>query len=133
MEKNFQITDSIYLKLNHSQYDIHNDYDFEKLTLDSEFNQLNVYLVKGTGDWIKKEDPSKIVILFEGLDHVSFSEGFFKEKSTTIEEFGYKSESDFDLQWLKAEEQSENGDHLIIRFENNEYLRIYSKRAKAVV
>jgi len=133
MEKNFQITDSIYLKLNHSQYDIHNDYDFEKLTLDSDLNELNIFFLKTKGDWVKKEDPDKISILFKNLLHITFSEDFFQEVSSTIEEIGYKSKDDFDYEWLKTDEQVENEDHLVIRFENNEYLRVYSERAIAKV
>lgn len=121
------------MKLNHNHYDIHNDYDFEKLVLDSQLNELNIYLVKAKGDWVKKEDPDRISISFKNLLHISFSVEFFNERSPTIEEIGYKSKDDFDYEWLKNDEQIETEDHLVIRFESNEHLRVYSEWVQAKV
>ncbi|MBA3673949.1 MAG: hypothetical protein H0W75_03175 [Chitinophagaceae bacterium] len=45
--------------------------------------------------------------------------------STNIEEIGYKQKDDQDYDWLEQEEKSDETEHIIIRFESNDYIRIF--------
>lgn len=127
MRKNFKIVQSIIIEGEDFYYDLHNNYDFSNFQL----NKLDDYAImsfaKTRGAWVPLESPSNVVLHFRGLRYVHFSKDFFINPSTNIEELGYKAVDDENLDWLGREDKSLSDDHLVLRFDNDEFIRIYAE------
>lgn len=126
MKREFKIDSHIAIMCDDYYYDLHNCYDLKGLELDSSKQQLAINFVKLEGEWVKHEDPQRIEILFNGLKYFEVSKGFFLKTSYSLEELGFKNIEDRDYSWLLSEEQSTGSDHLFIRLENDEYIRVLS-------
>jgi hypothetical protein len=130
MKKNFKVVDGIAIQFENFYLDLHNDYDVININIKIEeqtivkllFNKLNE-------KWVNKENPSSIVLEFEGLENLDFSENLFTTFSNTIEEIGYKDKNDKDYDWIQSESQSNIESNIFFRFENDGYIKIYSQSA----
>jgi len=45
---------------------------------------------------------------------------------------GYKNPDDIDDNWLMTEKQANSNDHLFLRFDKNDFIRIYCQEALAM-
>jgi hypothetical protein len=78
--------------------------------------------------------PKGLVALhFENLIELKFVGNFGGRGVSGIEDIGFKGVSDFDYEWLSNEEQSKTDDRLVICFDNDALLRLYSKSARFIV
>ncbi|MBS1632569.1 MAG: hypothetical protein JST10_08350 [Bacteroidetes bacterium] len=127
MRKNFKIAQSISIEGEGFYYDLHNNYDFSNLQLSSSNNSVYISFTRKNGGWVPSENPLKLGLLFYGLKLIYFSKNFFINPSTNIEELGYKAIDDENLDWLSQEDKSLSDDHLVFRFDNDEFIRIYAE------
>lgn len=116
-------------------YDIHNCYDLHsiRLTSQNEVSELEIIFIKTKGEWVKAIDPDKVTLLFNNLKFVEFSNLFFAEFSSNVEEMGYKDPQDKDYMWLMGEEHFTGEQHFVLRLENSEHIRIYSSEVKLLI
>ena len=127
MRREFKIDNQIAIVGDDYYYDLHNCYDLKGLELDWSKKQVAINFIKVSGEWVKHEDPSRIEILFNGVKYFEVSRDFFLKNSYSLEEIGFKNSEDKDDSWLLSEEQAAADDHLFIRLENDEYIRILSE------
>ncbi|MEI5638311.1 MULTISPECIES: hypothetical protein [unclassified Pseudoalteromonas] len=127
MDKNFTVGQSNELVVNDIFYDLHNVYQLKDLTFDG--NELRILFEL---DGKELELPKQLVLVFDGVTFLQFSDEINPKRFWAVEEMGYKSFDDFDDDWLATEQQSEFKDHLFIRLVGNGFIRVYSKHAKLV-
>lgn len=127
MNKNFKITQSISIEGEGFYYDLHNNYDFSTFELSTLNNFALIKFIKTKGEWVPLESPPNVILSFYGLKYVSFSKYFFINQSKNIEELGYKETKGENLDWLIQEDKALPEDHLVIRFDNDEFVRIYAE------
>jgi hypothetical protein len=85
MQKNFRIAQSIYLEFSDVSFDIHNDFNFDSLELNTKINRLQIRFVKAVGKWVAHEIPREIFLKFSNLKYIFFSEHFFTKNNIDIE------------------------------------------------
>ncbi len=121
MKKNFKVVDSIYLSYLSYEYDMHNCYDLTELSCNLSNRTIKV-------QFANTKKNHFISIVFFRYHHVMFSDKFFNS-SVDIEEFGYKSIGDSNMDWLYEEKDAGSQDCFVIRLTNDEFFRIYSDQA----
>lgn len=132
MKKDFKIkhTSVEIIDLEQHVYDLHNCYKIKGIKLISELalTRFEVLFNKAKGEWVKESDPEKIALVFQDVKHLEFSEFFFTEHSSTIDELGFKDSKDQDYDWLMGEEHFTGEQHFIFRFENGEHIRVFAEK-----
>lgn len=127
MNKNFVIDQSVYLVYENIFYDLHNDYKLIELNINTKKREVILTWIKGNGEWVNKENANEIKLHFKSVSYFQISENFIKEAVERIEEIGYKEPLDFDLDWLNFEGVQSINQHMFLRFQNDEFIRIYSE------
>jgi hypothetical protein len=128
MEKEFVIDNSIALEGKGFYYDLHNCYQLKEMDHDSKSALFTISFEKLDGDWIKEEDPKTVRMRFVMVFDVIVSPDFYKNSPRFVDELGYKNQGDDDYDFLLTEEQSIDNDDFVIRFTNDDYIRISAKR-----
>lgn len=128
--KNFVVDQGIALKGEGYYHDLHNLFDVVKLELDIKNNQGSLWLSQVTEEGQSKESSKVIRIVFVTISYVEVSRGITQDASVNLEEIGYKNPGDDDLDWLIPDENASENDHLIFRFGNDEYLRIFCEKVE---
>lgn len=128
MDKNFLLRDSVALESETLYIDLHNFYDFKRVELlyTKDENSLELNFERNDEFNTIERNPKRVKLIFRNLQFLVFSSNYFLEFSPNVEEIGYKNPDDFDYDWLLNEEQKSQSSHLVIRFENGEYLRLFS-------
>lgn len=72
--RNFTWRDSIYIRLGDEDYDLHNDFNFRRLTYDPAGQSLILEWELGTGDWVRKDQAKKILLRLQGVTSFSFKD-----------------------------------------------------------
>jgi hypothetical protein len=126
MKKDFVIDNSIALEGEDFYYDIHNCYSVKAIELEKGNNQLRVVFEKGQGSWIKEDDPQTIELHFANVSFFETSHTFSENAPKDIEEMGYKNKGDFDYDYFQTEELSTEDDDFILRFINDDYVRVFA-------
>ena len=132
MQKNFEIDNSIAIKNVNYYYDLHNCYDLIGLELNWRIKHLVIRFNKVQGEWIKADDPHVIEMHFNDVSYLEISNGFFLKSKYSIDEIGFKKPGDRNYDWLLREDQSDLNDHLFLRMEGNEYLRVFSELIRII-
>lgn len=128
MNKNFRIINSILVKTDNESFDLHNNYDFlgyRKLS-----NQMVILSwIKAKGDWVSSDSAELVEFIFCEVERFETSEKLAIESksSDTIEDIGYLESKDKDVSCLKREENANGNDQLIFRFDDDEWIRVFSK------
>lgn len=132
MVKKFRIDQSIAIEGTNFYYDLHNNYEFSFLDLSTTDNHTHLHFLRKRDEWVPMDSPENIVIQFLQISHISFSESFFLQPCAEIEELGYKNAEDFDMDWLANENSSNDEFHFIIRFANDEFVRLFCERVEVM-
>ena len=59
--------DSIALERGSDYFDLHNNFDFQRLIYDLAQRTLELRWVRGAGDWVKATDPAELRLTFSGV------------------------------------------------------------------
>jgi hypothetical protein len=129
MNKSFKIGQSNELVKASKIYDLHNLYDFICLVLKTGERRLQL-LFEPNQRYGKNQSP--ISINFEEIDYLEFSPNFGARVVQGLDEMGYKNPEDRDDEWLMEEGQATPNDHLFLRMDNGEYIRIHCRNADLV-
>lgn len=133
MRKDFVISNSIVLEGKDYYYDLHNCYSVKEIKFKNKSKVSKFVFAKVQGDWVSENSPKTIEIIFSGVSYFESSNKFFKNLPEDVEEIGYKNEGDFDYDWLLNEEQSTPQDHFVLRFVNDDYVRVFADEIKLVI
>ncbi|MGC0120130.1 hypothetical protein [Pseudoalteromonas piscicida] len=129
MIKNFRVGQSNELLVDEELFDLHNLYDFDEVIVKASINEVKLSFVPNE-EFNKNGNP--IILLFENIRYMEFSEGFFNSNIDSVDELGYKSPQDRDDNWLCDESHWESNYHFFIRFFGDEFLRVNSERASLI-
>lgn len=133
MRKDFVISNSIALEGKNYYFDLHNCYSVKEIKFENEKHALKIVFEKVQGDWVKTNNPQTIEMIFIGVSFFETSSNLFKDLSVDIEEMGYKNEGDLDFDWLLNEEQSGPDDHFVLRFVNDDFVRVFADEIRVII
>lgn len=129
MKKNFRLGQSNEIITPSRVYDLHNLYDYFGISLIGGNRQLNIIfspnLEFGKGNL-------SVMLKFNEIQYLEFSPNFGSDPICDLDEMGYKAPDDRDDEWLMSQRQSTENDHLFLRFENNEFIRVFSNHAALI-
>lgn len=128
MRKSFTIGQSNELVHDDNIYDLHNRFDLEHLSI-SPSRSLTLVLCPHVE--YGRGLPSLRVEAVD-VDFLELSNGFGTRDLSGIEELGYKSPDDTDLDWLMGEHQAKSEDHLVLRFSAEDYIRFHARDVSLV-
>ncbi len=126
MKKNFQLGQSNEIIKDGIIFDLHNCYDFKKITLQGAERSLKIFF-QPSHSYRDKIHP--VYFFFSFLNYLEFSPGFGTRSISNIDEIGYKTSGDQDDEWLLSEEQSTLEDHLFFRLSKIDFIRVHSHKA----
>ena len=106
-------------------YDLHNCYEFSGIYVGG--NRCARLYFEPHIEWGRNEVP--VALVFHDVEFLQVSSGLGVNAILDLDEVGYKEPGEEDDSWLDTEEQSSDAYHLFFRLTNNEFIRIYSKRA----
>lgn len=132
MRKDFVISDSIALAGTGYFYDLHNCYSLKGIKFEKEDGIRKFVFERVQGNWVNTNNPSVFELDFIGVSYFETNRTDLNSLPEDIEELGYKSEGDSDYDWLLNEEQSTSADHLVFRFVNDDYVRIFANEIKVL-
>ena len=110
-------------------YDLHNLYDFVGIVLKGRNRQLRI-LFEPRPDF--GENGAPVSLVFDEIDYLELSLNFSSRVIQNLDEMGYKNPDDQDDEWLLDEQQSTPNDHLFIRLEGNDFIRVHCQHADIV-
>lgn len=128
MKKSFKIGQSNEIVVGDMVYDLHNCYDVAGVSM------------SGDGVFCMRFQPNPewgmncraIAIEFARVDYLTFRIDPHSEETADLQEMGYKNPNDEDDSWLLSEDQSVPDDHLCLRFDGDNFVRIHSKEAALI-
>jgi len=126
MKKNFTIGRSNEVIVNGELFDLHNFYDFGAIELDGR-KGLSVFF---TPNGSHGSGLPAVTLKFDELDFIELSPGFGTKDIYDMEEIGYKKSTDQDIRWLLSEHEAGEAEHVFIRLNDGNYLRVHSQTAK---
>ena len=126
MKKTFIIDQSIALQVGNAYYDLHNMYDFMALHIKPKESLVVMKFKKILH--VSMDKPHQIQLSFNDVDFFEISSKIMQVKTMNLSEIGYKYPEDNDLDWLLNEDENSIVNHMIFRFEGDEYIRIHSKK-----
>jgi hypothetical protein len=124
MLANFIFDGSVGIKFHEKHYDLHSFFSIDGIIISPAEGKLSINLITLGAFRNNVHGVGSLRISFSGISYIEFSQGFCQICSDTIEEIGFKNPTDRDDNWLKTFCQSEEQDHLFIRFSNLEFMRI---------
>lgn len=130
MKKNFFVDKGVYLLNQDNCYDLHNNYHFHQCTIIPNKATIILIWLRLDKEWVQDNQPKEVVINFQNVSFFEISKNFIADRPKTIEEIGYKEPFDEDLDWLNRDENFKVTDHIIFRFENDEFMRIHAEYAE---
>ncbi|HEX8781495.1 MAG TPA: hypothetical protein VF728_10050 [Nocardioides sp.] len=123
MARTFKVGQSNELVSSGKIYDLHGHYDFNGLAVLSG-GRARLWFVPNDEHGVGR---SSVVIEVEGVDYLELTSGVATGKVRDVDEMGYKNPGDRDLDWLLEERASTDGDHFVLRFGPNDFLRIHGQ------
>lgn len=128
MKKNFVLDGAVEVIVDDCLYDLHNSYDFIKLEMDIESKVVVLLFSEADSNrWGRESSSNTLSIKFQGVDYFELSPNFVKNLTVDLDEIGYKSPVDRNVNWLIGENKSSADDHIIFRFTNDEFVRIHAE------
>src|SRR5690606_23154457 len=105
-------------------------YDLIKLEMDIESKAVILLFSEADPNSGRRGRGAKMLsIKFQGVDYFELSQNFVKNLTVDIDEIGYKTPVDRNVDWLVGEDKSSADDHMIFRFTNDEFVRIHAEGA----
>ncbi len=129
MEKTFSLGQSNELIKAGKIYDLQNLYNFVGLVLKGKERQLQILFEPNLDSGNK---GSSVSLVFDEIDYLELSPNFGSRVITGLDEMGYKSPDDRDDEWLLSEQQSTLDDHLFVRLDGADFIRVHCKHADIV-
>ncbi len=130
MERNFKIKQGVEVWWGSKFVDLHNLYDFCDIVFSQANDMLTIVFRRNQFEVPKDlEIPKQVLFVFSGLQHLQVNDDLLHNRKLQLEEIGYKSPGDYNLDWLTTEDKSKEEDHIILRFQEDEFIRIGCDKA----
>jgi len=119
MKLAYTLDQSIALEIGKHYFDLHNDYELVSAIHDR--TRCYLSFVKREAKWVKDQDPTHLIVVFEQVTFFQVSVG--TRLPNSIEEIGFKGPDDWDLDWFSQTSDAETM-HILFRLEADEFVRI---------
>jgi hypothetical protein len=137
MKVNFDILDNIALSYEVLYIDLHNNFDFEKLEYNVGHRELTLTWKKTDGEWVGKNELSKIILTHTGVDYFAISgqgENFVLQDNKTLSEISFFPSTSREINDSISSQQKPNPDDDIMYFyENGQAIRIHCDKIELSV
>jgi hypothetical protein len=74
--------------------------------------------------------PSKTIFVFTTISYLEISKGVLSGGANQLEEIGYKDSNDQNMDWLVTEDKSSELNHVVFRFQDDEFIRVDCENAR---
>ena len=134
MKTNFEIEENYAVLLNGIHIDLHNNFEFKKIT---EFkNDVEIEFIKSTGDWIPENEFEKLTFLhinvtFKNSTNGDNSEFPADENTLSGITFFPKSSREINDGFMEHKKPNEDDD-IIYLFENGKMFRLNCERIELI-
>ncbi len=125
MRRNFRVKQGVEIWIDDKFVDLHNMYSLSEIFYSMASSLLTMIFCRNK--YPAPKDlvlPQKTVLVFSNLLHIEISDGLLSGHVNQLEEIGYKNPDDLDLDWLITDEKSSDEDHIVLRFQGDEFVRI---------
>jgi hypothetical protein len=133
MLADFSFEGSVGIRYAGKHFDLHSFFSIARLSVNPkegtvllEFESIKEFMDRAHG-------VRTLGLEFSGITYIELSPKICTNVSDSLEEFGFKSPSDRDDNWLKDVEQSDSDDHLFIRLSSLEFIRIQCATARVIL
>jgi len=133
----FKIVDSMALEKDSYYFDLHSNYDFVGLSYNVVNQQVVLEWKKSTENWAKNERYQNLKLIFDSVSLFCISPRDDEKplsEDNCLSHIGYLHPDDMELMegFLPADQSGDNY-HLVIGFESNLVVKVYSKLVKLAV
>ena len=127
MERNFSVDQNNGVIHEGVLFDLHNDYDFDKICI-----QPGRSVIMSFDPVVKFDMEGRLLsMVFFDVDYCELSDGLATRHVRLIDEIGFVGPDQKDDSWLYCEDQSESSYHLFFRLGDQcDFVRIHSRRAE---
>lgn len=119
MKFTYTLDQFIALQQGASYFDLHNNYELVSALHDDA--RCYLHFAKQTATWVKVADPSHLAIVFEQVHY--FQQSASLQLPASIEEIGFKSPDDLNINWFMEHPEGEAA-HILFRLEDDQFIRI---------
>ncbi|KJS28275.1 MAG: hypothetical protein VR64_25210 [Desulfatitalea sp. BRH_c12] len=125
MKRNFRVEHGVEIWKGYKFIDLHNLYILSEIFYSMASSLLTIVFCRNKypapqGIVL----PSRTVFVFSNLFYLEISNGLLSGNIKQLEEIGYKNPGDSNMDWLITEDKSKGGDHIVLRFQEDEFVRI---------
>lgn len=124
MHLSYTIDQCIALQQGTGYFDLHSDYELVSALRDGP--RAYLHFVKRPDEWVKAGAPSYVALLFEQVRF--FQVGGGTQLPNSVEEIGFKEPEDTDPDSFMEQPEDESS-HLILRLENDQFIRIGAEKS----
>ncbi|MFT4926262.1 MAG: hypothetical protein ACI8WB_002360 [Phenylobacterium sp.] len=125
MKKNYMIDQAIAVHCETLYFDLHNEYDFKQFNFKVDSKTLSLLFEPNIYASNDNKKLGGITMIFSSVDYLEVSHDFVNHVTHSLIEMGYKTPNDKDLDWLITEKNFEADHHVVLRFSNDEYIRLH--------
>lgn len=125
MKRNFRVEHGVEIWQDNKFIDLHNLYKLSEISYSMASSLLTIVFCRNK--YLSPEGivlPNRTVFVFSNLSYLEISRGLLSGKIEQLEEIGYKNPGDLDMDWLITENKSNSEDHIVLRFQGDELIRI---------
>ena len=129
----FRVNDSISISVGEKYYDLHNFFDFCGMETNEKGTMLTLLFLRNPKFAEQVPGNKGIRLIFRDVTCVEKSPGVEKGNIKNLDEIGFKNPTDKNLDWLVESIKSAPEDHIVFRFEGDEYIRFHSNTRLAEI
>jgi hypothetical protein len=132
VKKNFRTADAVAIQIDALYIDLHNDFSLKSLEINFPERTFRISFLRITEPQ-NSNSCQELTLTFLEIDYLSASPGLVGPHGHGISELGYKAPLDLDHHWLMSEAEASPLDHLFLRFDGDEFIRLHSAQVQAKV
>ena len=134
MKVNFEIEENYAVRLNGIHIDLHNNFEFKKISESN--NVVQIEFIKSTGDWVHKNEFEKLIFIHQNVTFKNSLKGDnskFPEDENTLSGISFfpKSMREINDRCIEKNKPNENDD-IIYLFENGKMFRLNCEQIELI-
>jgi len=137
MKVNFDIKDNHAIEIDGRHIDLHNNFDFAGFDYNVANKEIKIYWKKSSGDWVKKNEFSSLVLTHKGVTFLRVIEQDEKssyEDDSCLGEITFFPSTARELNdSIVSQTKPNDGDDILYFFENGQLIRIHCKEIELSV
>ena len=129
MTVNFEIEESIALRLNGKYIDLHNNFDFSSYDYQPQFRLFTLNFLKSNGDWIKEDEFERLIFVHTDVfflsTHYDNKQYEFPANDICLADITFFPASNRDINdRIILQNKPDEGDDILYIFQSEHFIRI---------